>query len=30
MLPGGIPAHDRVLGTLALVDPDELELIIRA
>ena len=29
ILPGGIPAHDMVLRALALVDPDELELIIR-
>lgn len=30
LLPGGIPAHDMVLRALALVDPDELERVVRA
>ena len=30
ILPAGIAAHDMVLRALALVDPDELELIIGA
>ena len=29
VLPGGIPAHDMVLRALAIVDPDELERVLR-
>ncbi len=29
LLPGGIPAHDMVLRALALVDPDEVEHVVR-
>jgi predicted transposase YbfD/YdcC len=30
VLPGGIPAHDMVLRALAIVDPDEVERVLRA